>query len=324
MGAADMHVGMSEQFRERNDLDAAMQHLLRSEELGEHAGLPQHRYRWRVAMARIRQVQGDLDGALHLLDEAEGLYVSEYSPNVQPVPALRARVWIEQGRLGEALGWAREQGLSVEDDLSYVREFEHITLARVLLARYQADRVEPSIHEAVGLLERLLESAEQGNRTGSVIEILVLQSLVLQMRGGVSAALVPLERALTLAEPEGYVRTLVDEGRPMAVLLAAAAKRRIVPNYVRRLLTAFGDTEDTTTTTQVLIERLSERELDVLRMLATDLAGPEIARQLIVSLNTVRTHTKNIYVKLGVNNRRAAVRRAEELDLLSRTRNRQL
>jgi LuxR family maltose regulon positive regulatory protein len=233
-------------------------------------------------------------------------------------------VWIEQGRLGEALGWAREQGLSVEDDLSYVREFEHITLARVLLARYQADRVEPSIHEAVGLLERLLESAEQGNRTGSVIEILVLQSLVLQMRGGVSAALVPLERALTLAEPEGYVRTLVDEGRPMAVLLAAAAKRRIVPNYVRRLLTAFGDTEDTTTTTQVLIERLSERELDVLRMLATDLAGPEIARQLIVSLNTVRTHTKNIYVKLGVNNRRAAVRRAEELDLLSRTRNRQL
>jgi LuxR family maltose regulon positive regulatory protein len=324
MGAADMHVGMSEQFRERNDLAAAMQHLLRSKELGEHAGLPQYRYRWRVAMARIRQVQGDLDGAVHLLDEAEGLYVSEYSPNVQPVPALRARVWIAQGRLGEALGWAREQGLSVEDDLSYVREFEHITLARVLLARYQAERVERSIHEAVGLLERLLESAEQGDRTGSVIEILVLQALAQQMRGGVPAALVPLERALTLAEPEGYVLTLVDEGRPMAVLLAAAAKRRIAPNYVRRLLTAFGDTEDTTTATQVLIEPLSERELDVLRMLATDLAGPEIARQLIVSLNTVRTHTKNIYVKLGVNNRRAAIRRAEELDLLSRTRNRQL
>jgi LuxR family maltose regulon positive regulatory protein len=324
MGAADMHVGMSEQFRERNDLAAAMQHLLRSKELGEHAGLPQYRYRWRVAMARIRQVQGDLDGAVHLLDEAEGLYVSEYSPNVQPVPALRAGVWIAQGRLGEALGWAREQGLSVEDDLSYVREFEHITLARVLLARYQAERVERSIHEAVGLLERLLESAEQGDRTGSVIEILVLQALAQQMRGGVPAALVPLERALTLAEPEGYVLTLVDEGRPMAVLLAAAAKRRIAPNYVRRLLTAFGDTEDTTTATQVLIEPLSERELDVLRMLATDLAGPEIARQLIVSLNTVRTHTKNIYVKLGVNNRRAAIRRAEELDLLSRTRNRQL
>ena len=271
MGAADMHVGMSELFRERNDLDAAMQHLLWSKELGEHAGLPQHRYRWRVAMARIRQVQGDLDGAVHLLDEAEGLYVSEYSPNVRPVPPLRARVWIAQGRLGEALGWVREQGLSVEDELSYVREFEHITLARVLLARYQAERVERSIHEAVGLLERLLESAEQGDRTGSVIEILVLQSLALQMRGGVSAALVPLERALTLAAPEGYVRTLVDEGRPMAVLLAAAAKRRIAPNYVRRLLTAFGDTGDPTTATRVLIEPLSERELDVLRMLATDL-----------------------------------------------------
>jgi LuxR family transcriptional regulator, maltose regulon positive regulatory protein len=322
-GAAEMHVGMAELFRERNDLDAAMQHLLWSKELGEHAGLPQHRYRWCVAMARIRQANGDLDGAVNLLDKAERLYVSEYSPNVQPVPALRARAWVVQGRLREAFGWAQEQGLSVEDDPSYVREFEHITLARALLARYRAERAERSIHEAVGLLERLLESAEQGDRTGGIIEILVLQALAEQMRGGVPAALAPLERALTLAEPEGYVRTLVDEGRPMADLLAAAVKRRTAPNYVRRLLTAFGDTEDTTTATQVLIEPLSERELDVLRMLATDLAGPEIARQLIVSLNTVRTHTKNIYVKLGVNNRRAAVRRAEELDLLSRTRSRQ-
>jgi LuxR family maltose regulon positive regulatory protein len=274
-------------------------------------------------MARMRQADGDLDGAVHLLDEAERFYVSDYSPNVQPVPALRARVWVAQGRLDEARSWAREQGLSVEDDLSYLREFEHITLARALLASYQAQPAERSMHEAVGLVERLLESAEQEDRAGSVIEILVLQALAQRMRGGIPAALEPLERALTLAEPEGYVRTLVDEGQPMAILLKAAAKRRIAPNYVRRLLTAFGDAEDTTTATHVLIEPLSERELDVLRMLATDLAGPEIARQLIVSLNTVRTHTKNIYVKLGVNNRRAAVRRAKELDLLSRTRNRQ-
>ena len=134
-GTADMYVGMSELHREHNDLDAATQHLLRSQELGEHTGLPQNRYRWCVAMARIREAQGDLDGALDLLDEAERLYVSDFFPNVRPVAALKARVWVAQGRLGEALGWAREQGLSVEDDLSYLREFEHITLARVLLAR---------------------------------------------------------------------------------------------------------------------------------------------------------------------------------------------
>jgi LuxR family maltose regulon positive regulatory protein len=132
----------------------------------------------------------------------------------------------------------------------------------------------------------------------------------------------PLERALTLAEPEGYVRILVGEGPPMAVLLEAAAKRRIAPNHVRRLLTAFRTTPDRTIASQVLIDPLSERELDVLRLLATDLGGPDIARRLTVSLNTVRTHTRNIYAKLGVNNRRAAVHRAEELHLLSRARHR--
>ena len=125
-----MYVGMSELHREHNDLDAATQHLLRSKELGEHIGFPQNRYRWRVAMARIREAQGDLDGALDLLHEAERLYVSDFSPNVRPIAALKARVWVAQGRLGEALDWAREQGLSAEDDLSYLREFEHITLAQ--------------------------------------------------------------------------------------------------------------------------------------------------------------------------------------------------
>src|SRR5436305_12036605 len=179
-GAADMHVGMSELHRERDDLDAATQHLLRSKELGELIGLPQNRYRWRVAMARIREAQGDLDGALDLLYEAERLYMSDFFPNVRPVSAYVTRVWIAQGRVGEALDWAREQGLSVSDDLSYLREFEHITLARVLLARSKSDRADRSIREAMGLLERLLHAAEAGERTGSVIEILVLQALAHQ------------------------------------------------------------------------------------------------------------------------------------------------
>ncbi len=317
-GTADMYVGMSEVHRERGDLPAATQQLLRSQDLGEHTGLPQNRYRWRVAMARIRQAEGDLDGALGLLDEAERLYVGDFFPNVRPVPALRARVRVAQGELGEALGWAREQGLSVDDDLSYLREFEHITLARVLLARYQDERAERSVHEATRLLEGLLRAAEEGQRTGSVIEILVLQALARQARGDVPAALASLQRALTLAEPEGYVRIFADEGPPMASLLRAAAKQGIARNYVRRLLAAVNKTGDGTPVSQGLTEPLSERELDVLRLLGTDLGGPEIARELVVSLNTVRTHTKNIYAKLGVNNRRAAVRRARELDL-SRT-----
>jgi len=311
-----MYVGISELHRERNDLPAALHDLQRSQDLGQHAGLPQNRYRWCVAMARVRQAQGDLAGELDLLDEAERLYISDFFPNVRPISAMKARVWIAQGRLGEALSWASEQGLSPEDNLSYLREFEHVTLARLLLAQYPSERTERSIHQAVGLLDRLLRAADEGQRAGSALEILVLQAVADQMRDNVSAALWPLERALTLAEPEGYVRIFVDQGPPMAALLEAAAERGIAASYVRRLLGAFDKGEPGMPVRQDLIDPLSERELDVLRLLATDLDGPDFARQLVVSLNTVRTHTKNIYAKLGVNNRRAAVRRAGELDLL--------
>jgi LuxR family maltose regulon positive regulatory protein len=321
-GTADMYVGMSEIARERDDLPAATQLLLRSQELGEHTGLPQNRYRWRVAMARVREAEGDLRGALDLLHEAERLYVSDFFPNVRPVPAVRARVWIAQGRLGEALGWAREQGLSVDDDLNYLREFEHITLARLLLARHEGERAKPSPHEAARLVERLLPAAEEGGRTGRVIEILVLRALAHQALGDIPAALASLDRAVTLAEPEGYVRVFADEGPPMAALLRAAAKQGARRDYVRRLLAAASGIEPSGPTAQALIEPLSERELDVLRLLGSELDGPAIARELMVSLNTMRTHTKNIYAKLGVTNRRAAVRQAAELNLLPRTRSR--
>lgn len=324
-GTADMYVGMSEIFREYNDLDAARQHLLRSQEQGEHLGFPQHPYRRRVALARVQEVHGNLDGALALLVEAERLYVSDFYPQVRPVAAVKTRVWVKQGRLGDALGWAHAQGLSAQDDLSYLHEFEHITLARVLLACAQRDRSDRSIDEAIGLLQRLLRAAEAGERTRSVIEILVLQALAHQTQGDLPAALVSLQRALTLAEPEGYVRMFVDEGRPMAALLREAAARGITSVYTDHLLVAYEAEQRTSAAespvrtspaSQPRIEPLSQRELDVLRWLKTELSGPEIARELIVSLSTLRTHTKNIYTKLGVNNRRAAVRRAEELDLL--------
>jgi LuxR family maltose regulon positive regulatory protein len=315
-GAADMHVGMSELSYEHGDLRAAREHLRRSTELGEHLGFPQHPYRQRVALARLLVVEGDLDGALDLLDEAERRYMSDFSPNVRPIAALKARVWIAQGALGEARDWARERSLSTEDDLDYLREFEHITLARLILAQYQRDRDDRSLHAALRLLQRLLQAAEQGEWLDSVIEILIVQALAHQHQGDIPAAHAALQRALVLAEPEGYVRIFVDAGPPMARLLEAAVNHGTAPAYVRRLLTAFGTAEDRASMQQVLIEPLSERERDVLRLLGTDLSGPDMARTLMVSLNTLRTHTKNIYDKLGENNRRAAVHRAAELNLL--------
>jgi LuxR family maltose regulon positive regulatory protein len=294
-------------------------------------------------MARIREAQGNLDGALDLLDEAERLYVSDFSPNVRPVAASKTRVWIAQGRLGEALDWAQEKGVSVDDNLSYLREFEHITLARILLARYKSNREDRCILETMGLLERLLKAAEEGGRAGSTIEILVLQALAHQAQGDITAALISLHRALRLAEPEGYVRIFVDEGPPMAQLLLEAAARGIMPDYTGKLLEAIKPEQQSVLTdlsqgaksqaspgesplpdwrgvsspaSQSLIEPLTQRELEILRLFKTELSGPEIADELVIALSTVRTHTKSIFSKLNVNNRRAAVKRAGELDII--------
>jgi LuxR family maltose regulon positive regulatory protein len=230
-------------------------------------------------------------------------------------------VWIAQGNLSAAWGWAREHGVTAADELSYLHEFEHTTLARLLLAQGTRDRADDRIAAAIELTERLLAAADDGGRKGSAIDILVVQALARHARDEVTGALDSLARAVALAEPEGYVRVFLDEGPPMTALLRLAAKERKAPRYVRRLLAA-AVAEGPTPVEQPLIEPLSERELEVLRLLESELDGPEIARELTVSLATVRTHTRSIYAKLGVNSRRAAVRRAGELGLLSRTRDR--
>ena len=313
-GTADMHVGASELLRERNELDAALRHLHASQDLGEHAGLPQNAYRWRVAMARIRQAQGDLAGALSLLEEAERVYDTDFSPAVRPVAAFKARVQVAQGDATPALRWARDRGLTADDDLSYVREFEHITLARILLANTAGADAHQSIEDATSLLDRLLAAAEAGRRAGSAIEILILQALAHQARNDSRTALTTLEQALVRAEADNYVRVFLDEGAQMATLLRTASQHGVAVHHARRLLAALDD-RTAAAPRQALISDLSTRELEVLRLLRSDLSGPDIARELMVSLNTMRTHTKRIFAKLGVKNRREAVRRAEELGL---------
>jgi len=344
--AADLHRELGELYLEQDPPEAAAQQLQISKELGEKAELPVWRYRWHIAQARLIASQGDQEGALTLLDEAERLHIRTPLPDSRPISAMKARIWLLQGRLARAQEWVREQKRSPDDDLSYLREYETITLARVLIAQYQNDRSDDALPAAERLLDRLLKAAEEGNRNGSVIEILVLQALALSERGDIIPACAALERALALAEPEGYVRVFVDEGKPVVQLLSvieAKGGTRRDKAYLRKLLTAFemyfpgnalqGETRPSLPVTpaareraliepeaqpakSLLVEPLSEREMEILRMLRTDLSGPEIARECMLSLSTVRTHTQHIYAKLGVNNRRAAVRCAEELHLL--------
>ncbi len=321
-GTADMHVGIAAVLIERDDLPGAAEHLDISRRLGEYNGLPQNPYRSRLVRARLREAEGDLGAALALLDEADRLYNGDYSPNVRPVPAVRTRLRLRRHELEHADAWAHRRQLSAQDELTYLREYEHVTLARLLLAR-SAQGARRDLDDGTTLLARLLRAAEDGGRGGTVVEVLLLQALAQQAGGDAAAALGALGRAVTLAEPEGYVRVFAEEGPPVAVLLRLLAKDdRAQRGYLRRLLAATTTGPDSSPSGQPLVDPLSDREFDVLRLLATELDGPDIARQLAVSVNTLRTHTKHIYAKLGVTNRRAAVLRGEALRLLPGQRRR--
>ncbi|RMF03342.1 MAG: helix-turn-helix transcriptional regulator, partial [Chloroflexi bacterium] len=316
-GMADLYLGLSEVYREQNKLAEAETHLLKSQELNIHPGQNVYEYHWRLVQARQKQNQGDWDDALRLLDEAEDLFTQIHIPDFKPAAAMKAQLWLAQGQLAKALRWVQERGLSVDDDLSYLNEFEHITLARVLVAQYQQEQDSQAIHQAIALLERLLSAAEQGERKGSVIQILILQALAYAAQADSASALISLERALNLAEPEGYVRIFVDEGASMARLLSQARRQGIAPTYTNKLLAAFPNFSEKESPpsrsrpqNSALLEPLSERELEVLRLIAQGKKNQEIAEALLISLNTVRYHTKNLYGKLGVNKRTQAVAKA--------------
>lgn len=317
-GIADMHVGIAEILRERGDLRGAREHLASAAASGEDLGLPQHPWRWRVATARLRQLEGDLDGALRLVEEAERVYTTDFSPNVRPIEAVKARLHIARGELALAREWAEQRGLSPAEEPTYLREFELATFARLLYAAGLHDGDDSGFAQAVALTEPLAANAEAGGRSGSLIEILIVDALARFARGDGIGALAALTRAVQFAEPEGYVSAFLIDGEPMRGLLRLALKERPSAQYLHRLLEA--STAPPRTSPQAgspLLEPLSERELEVLRLLTTELSGPEIARHLVVSLNTVRSHTRAVFGKLGVSSRRAAVRRAAELHLLT-------
>jgi LuxR family maltose regulon positive regulatory protein len=309
---AHHHLGLSMIYRQRGDDTLAAHHLKRASELGLQTTLVDWLYRWHVAQAQLKEAAGDLETALALLDEAKRVYIQTLVPDLRPIAALKARIHLKQGRPDKARAWAAERGLSLADEVSYLHEFEHLTLARLEIAN-------PLVN---ALLARLLQAAEAQKRRGSALDILLVQALAHEAQGNRPQALAALERALALAEPEGFVRIFVDEGEAMRLLIEKQSHNRDHPlsDYVDKLLAAFTQPVAAPKSAIIhqksdMIEPLSERELEVLKLLRTELSGPEIAQQLIVSLNTFRTHTKNIFNKLGVNNRRAAVHRAEKLDL---------
>jgi LuxR family maltose regulon positive regulatory protein len=271
-------------------------------------------------MAGLLRARGELDTAVTMLEKAGPLYLPGFFPDTTPIPAALARLRIAQGRLADAWEWARERGLTIEDQPTYAAEFNLLTLARLLVAGHRAHPDPASIDATLGLLDRVTRAAQEAGRGGSIVESLMVRALAHDAGGDRDAAHTDLDRALTAGVPVGYVRLFLDEGPPMRELLEATVRRDSPGSAhaaeLARVEVAVDTRPGPTAAAAERVDALSDRELDVLRLLATDLTGPEVAQQLFVSVNTLRTHTKHIFTKLDVNTRRAAVRRATELGLL--------
>jgi LuxR family maltose regulon positive regulatory protein len=310
-----------EVLAELNDLDGAIHQAEKGTELTER-GRDVAMIGWSyLCLMRVLFSRGDMAGAQEIIQKMETIAREHHVPPwiTNLIAAWQARIWLAQDKLDAASQWVGERELDANRDPAYLHEMEYIVLARILSAQGRLD-------ETARLLQRLLEATETGGRTSRAIEILMLQALAFQAKGDTDQAMAALERALTLAEPGGFIRIFVDEGPPMACLLYKAVTRGSAPDYARRLLATFPVAEPEQTAPSKtrapksqLVEPLSERELEVLQLIAEGLTNPEIASRLFLALNTVKAHTRNIYGKLGVHNRTQAVVRARALGVLPST-----
>jgi LuxR family maltose regulon positive regulatory protein len=300
-------LGLARVLYEWNDLEAAERHAREGIALGEPGGSLVLLMRGYTLLARIRQARGDDQGAreaIRALGQAVGRR-EVLQTTRDEMAAYQALFAVMQGDLRTADRWARTVKPTPRDRLDTLREFQWLILARVLIARCRSEEASP-------LLARLLQAAESEGRMGRAIEILVLQALCLQAQARSAEAQAVLRRALVLAEPEGYVRTFVDEGAPMAAMLGQALSQNLAPRYIGLLLAAFAESS----AVSPLIEPLTRREREVLRLIADGLKNQEIADRLVISVATVKRHVTNIYGKLGIGGRVRAAARAQELGLL--------
>ena len=331
VAAGGPHLGLGTVLYQVNDLAGAATHLQRGAELYELGELWGRIHSYRM-LAYLKQAEGDYEASSDLLSKAcairDNLIVRHSNtpaiPSMEQLGILLSRAHPDLAyRLKEAAQRVEALGIKPEDEVDfsspagYRHESEYSDLARVLIAQGRAG-------EALPLLERLLQAAQSMGRQGDAIRYLILRAMAYQSFNDKVSALDSLSQALTLARPEGYVRIFVDEGQPMAALLASAASQDITPDYAGELLSAFPEAVrqaveldmELPTISQPLVEPLSERELEVLRLMADGLKHKEVAETLVISLNTVRHHTRNIYGKLDVNSRVQAIARAHDVGLL--------
>jgi LuxR family maltose regulon positive regulatory protein len=318
--AAYAHICLAQVLYEWNQVEEAVRYVNRAIELTRQGAQMTIAVMAVPGLAPLTELAGQTNALSDALDELQGLASASRSTMMSRIMAAwRARLSLARGNVAEAMEWAarRERPEAHPNEaIAFPLEFEYLTLARLGIARGQ-------LHGVPAMLERLREKAEAEGRTGSVIEILVLLAVALRAQGRTDEAATTLQRALSFAKPEGFVRTFVDAGEPMAELLRSALARQIMPDYVSELLASFGTAGGKDGSLALsgprvkpAMEPITGRELEVLRLLAAGASNKQIAQELVLVTGTVKGHLLNIYRKLDAHNRTQAVARARELNLL--------
>ena len=301
-------IGLGRARCEWNELDAALHDVQTGLARGQQADMTHVLLRGYLALARIQKAQGDREAALAALAEADTVAEKMgLAPVSVWISAERAELWLERGDTDAAFDWASHFEGDMQD---MIYPSVPIALAKVWVSRRQPDK-------ALALLDHALQSSLAVGRLGNAIHILAVQAIAYHAQGQSEKAFASLEQAMEMAEPEGYVRVFVDQGAPMARLLRRMMTRSTASEYVRRLLEALG--ESVTIAPPIagnLTEPLSQRELEVLRLIVDGATNQEIAHELVLTVNTVKRHISNIFGKLHVSNRAQAIARAHELNLL--------
>jgi LuxR family maltose regulon positive regulatory protein len=316
-------LGMADLLYEWNDMESAHAHIQKGLEFLPLWNKPDDMALAYTTLSRIKCAQGDMTDAAEAIEKGIRVIHSSgvFSEARDAVQTTEIKFQLQQGKNQTVERWVDSLEKSIEsgNSLRFENELVYITLAKVYIAWKKWN-------EAIKLLSQLEVNAQSGGRTGRLIEILILEALVKQKLDGPAQALEVLANSLALAEPEGYIRVYVDEGEPMRLLLAqwlAHAENNPLRDYARRLLSHFDSEaknaavmQEITSKVQKLVEPLSQRELEVLHIIALGKTNQEIARQLIVSPGTVKAHTASIYRKLDVANRTEAVARARQLGII--------
>jgi len=317
---ASFYVGLGNIELLKSNLDEVEVLLQESMKYAKKGALPNWQYKWCLLKARNQESKGDFSSALESYNKSERYYFDDPLPDVCPLSALKVRVFLKQGKIHTAKEWVKKQHLSIDDELSYLNEFEHITLVRVLIAEFRYFNDNKALSDAKQFIKRLLIEATRGKRTGNIIELYILQALVDDYNDESEQAIGSLKSALKLSETEEYIQIFIDEGMQLYQLLSNVKISNAYSDYYLKLINTFEKTmilnESNSKKSQIDIEPLTKREYDVLLLIAQGLSNREISDKLFLALSTVKNYNQNLFEKLEVKNRTEALIKARDLGLV--------